>query len=522
MNFRRIPLALLLLIIIACGARAADYALITVLHTNDLHGTVMVEGQPGLARIATLVREIRSEMPNVLLLDAGDMIHGGYENYLSGGQATISAMNAAGYTAATIGNHEHDFGLETLRKAVDFAAFPMLAANLKDRATGLSWRGVQPYVVATVQGVRIGILGLTTQDTINLQWPASIAEIQIDDPVETAKALVPELRRRADVVVVLSHIGHNLDRRLAEAVPDIDFIVGGHSHTAVDKWDWVGNTLIAQTGAYARQLGRIDFIAAVDESGARIVSVNGRDGRSWNNLERRPLDKDYPTSPLIPVPGTIPNDEAVAAAYQPYRDQASARLGRVIGEAVEAVPVFTSESGESPVGDFAADAIRAYAKSDIALIDSRSVVSGLAPGPITIRDAFGAIDGFTRQQIVTVRMKGSEILSVLESQLVKNGALHFQVSGIAFSYNQQRNGWAVVRNAAISGLPVQPEREYVIASQAYVIQDIMKMIPSEPVTADLTLSAREAIVEYVRSIKRVPPPVGERIKLEQETVENAK
>ena len=270
-RFGIIPLAVLTAFVLSPSVPAdTRYVLITILHTNDLHGQVVprdVSG--GLARAATLVRRVRDQMPNVLLLDAGDIIHGTPEDYFSAGRATISAMNAVAYQAATTGNHEYDFGLDTLKAAALFARFPFLAANVR-AASGGQWDSVAPCVVFTMDGVRVAVVGLTTMQTVTLHWPGSIKDIVVEDPMSTAANLVPQLRDESDVLVVLSHLGADLDEELAHKVPGIDFIVGGHSHTCITDWRWVGDTLITQTGAYARLLGRIDFIVRLAQAGARI------------------------------------------------------------------------------------------------------------------------------------------------------------------------------------------------------------------------------------------------------------
>jgi len=299
---------------------------------------------------------------------------------------------------------------------------------------------------------------------------------------------------------------------LAAAVPGIDFIVGGHSHTTLDKWQWVGNTLIAQAGAYARYLGRIDFIAAIEGGSAKIVSINGRDGRSWNDLARPPLGKSYPTSPLIPVSKSLPDDEVVAAAYRPFRERASAALDQVIGEAEEDIPAVPSDSGETAAGDLVADAVRAIAKSDIAVVDARSIASGLAKGPISLRDAFNLIGGFTRQQIIVVQMKGSEVLAGLSAGLVKNGSLRLQVSGASASYRLNRDGGAEVSGVMAGGAPINPQKDYTVAGQAYIIQDFMRAYPSTSVVAELAATTREATAEYIRLAGRIGSPSAQRIR----------
>ncbi len=283
------------------GAAPAAFALetgrvryipLTLLHTNDLHGRVYLPGQAqGLTKIATLVRRVRAEMPNVLLMDAGDIIHGTPEEKAFRGEPGISAMNALGYDVATAGNHEFGFGQDVLRGALRSARFPFLSANVLDERTGKAWGGLISYIVRTVEGARVAVLGLTTRDTIKFEWPRTLLGIRFADPVETARALVPRLRdeERADVVIALSHLGALADGLLAAAVPGIDVILGGHSHTTLAEQVWVGDTLILQTGAHGHALGRVDLIVRKGADGqGRVALINGRPsparrgGRWWS------------------------------------------------------------------------------------------------------------------------------------------------------------------------------------------------------------------------------------------------
>lgn len=509
---RRFILIAVLIIALARMASAEGFVLITILHTNDLHGHVMSNADSGLAKAATLVRQIRAEMPNVILIDGGDTIHGSYEDYFSGGLATITAMNATGYNAMAAGNHEFDFGLPVTSGITAAALFPVLAANLKDRATGTVWNGLAPYTVITISGVRIGIFGLITPELLDLEWPPSIAGITVEDPIATAKVIIPELRQKADIVIALTHLGYDRDVELAQKVQGIDFIVGGHSHTAVNKWKWVGDTLVTQAGEYGDYLGRIDLIASIEPGGAKIQSVNGKNNQLWNKLPNPALGKVYPTTPLIPVDKTLPDDPAVVAAYKPYRDRANVLLSEIIGNAAEPVPAAPSLTGESVAGDFVADAVRAAGKSDIAIIDSSSMAGGLVPGVIDRRAAFNMIQGFTRQQIIVVRAKGSDIVLSLSSRVLSKNLTRLQVSGLTFSYSVALNGTAVLSNVNINGQPIDPLKDYTVAGQAYVIQNyILRPYPTSTVVAELQQTTREAIVDYVRSVGKVVSPVTGRI-----------
>lgn len=493
------------------AAADARYTLITLLHTNDMHSSVVPRnGEGGLARATTLIRQIRAEMPNVVLLDAGDIIHGQPEEYFSGGQAIIGAMNVAGYDVAATGNHEYDFGLPVLQAIMKSAAFPFLAANVHAAGDG-QWDRLKPYIIKDVDGVRLGILGLATLDTITLHWPPNIKDLVIEDPIETAKKLVPELRKQADVIIVLSHIGVKVDKMLAEQVPGIDFIVGGHSHTALTQWTWVGNTLIVQTGSHARNLGRIDFIVRKDENGAQVVSVNGKDGHSWNELPRTALGKKYPDAPLIPLTSDIPEDPAVVDEYRPYRESVDRAFAQVIGKAASPVP---GGIGETPASDLVADAVRWLTDSDIAVIDAASVPpDGLKGGDITFGEAYGLIGGYTRQQIIVGRMKGTDIQKALNAEFARKHAVWLTLSGGLITYKLTGSD-PVITTFSVGGQPLEAGRDYTVAAQSYIMMEMMDLAPATQVVSERKETTREAIRKYIESKGTLEAPSTERIRPE--------
>ncbi len=478
---------------------------ITILHTNDLHGAVMpLEDAGGLARAATLVRNIRKESPNVILLDGGDIIHGSAEDYYSRGQAIIAAMNTMGYQAAATGNHEYDFGLPVLKAVTASANFPFLAANVRQAADGGQWDGVRPSIILERGGVKIGILGLTTLETISLHWPGEIRGIRVDDPVATAKRLVPELRKKVDVLVVLSHLGVDEDVALVKAVPGIDVIVGGHSHTALKQHKFEGQTLIAQTGADGQALGRIDILVRKTPSGAR-VSFPEQPISTLKRLLGR-------TDALLPLGADVPQDEALRQAYQPYRNRTEALLAKVIGTSPSGVP---GGKGETPAADLAADAVRAYAKSQVAVVDAGSVTArGLPAGNVCQGDAFRMIGGFTRQHIVVARVPVDGLEKGLNAGFARKRAVNMAISGARVAC-KLADGVPQVSQMLIGGQKPQPGEVCTVAAQAYVMMDLMKVVPNVQVISEPPVTTREAIAGYIRTHSPISAPETGRISVEQ-------
>lgn len=256
---------------------ARDGIKLTILHTNDQHSRIdpfpddgrKYGGMGGMARRATLIKSIRQQEPNVLLLDSGDIWQGTpYFNFFEG-ELEYKLMTQMGYDAATLGNHDFDIGLEGLQKQLPLAGFPFLTANYDFSNTILKGR-FQPYKVFEKQGVRIGVFGLGIE-LDGLVSKNMYGETLYLDPVEKAREMVQVLweQEKCHLVVCLSHLGYSYDnekiddRKLATQVSGIDLILGGHTHTFMDKPEVLRHengheTMINQVGWSGLFLGRID------------------------------------------------------------------------------------------------------------------------------------------------------------------------------------------------------------------------------------------------------------------------
>ena len=256
-------------------ADAAE-TVITILHTNDTHSQIdplpandKYAGKGGVARRATLVKRVRKENPNTLLIDAGDVLQGTpYFNFYKG-EVEYKAMSAIGYDVGTLGNHEFDNGVEALAAALKFANFDIVSANYDVKGTVLEQR-VKRYVVKTVGGIRIGLFGLGVSP-VALITPENFKGVTYIDPVIAAREVVKKLREeeRCSLVVCMSHLGYvekgdQGDSFVASQVDGIDFIASGHTHTFMDQpvtqtQPCGAKTLIFQVGKSGIYVGRVDF-----------------------------------------------------------------------------------------------------------------------------------------------------------------------------------------------------------------------------------------------------------------------
>lgn len=271
-------------------AGAKDVRL-TILHTNDVHSRIEPfpmdgsrnQGLGGVARRSTLIQKIRAEQENVLLLDSGDMFQGTPYFNLFGGKLELELMSKLGYDAGTFGNHEFDNGLDGIIKHFDRANFPFLTANYDFSGTVLAGK-TKDYVVIQRSGLRIGITGVG----INIEGlvdPNSYKGMTYLDPVPVVNDLAKLLKEKekCDLVICLSHLGYAYDNdqisdcKLAANIRNVDIILGGHTHTFLDKPTIVkdldrNEVYINQVGFAGIRLGRLDVIFNKSKGSKKVIA----------------------------------------------------------------------------------------------------------------------------------------------------------------------------------------------------------------------------------------------------------
>lgn len=253
---------------------------LTILHTNDVHSYIdpfpadhpRNPNMGGVSKRATLIEKIRAENPNVLLLDAGDIFQGTpYFNYY-GGELEFKLMSMMKYDASTIGNHDFDNGLEGIVAQMPHASFEFISSNYDFKNTPMDGY-VKPYRIFNKKGIKVGVFGLGIE-LAGLVDKKNYKETIYNNPIETAQEMVKILKQenKCDLIICLSHLGYKYntepdkicDLKLAALTKDIDLIIGGHTHTFLDKPTIVKNleqkeVLVNQVGCYGINLGRIDF-----------------------------------------------------------------------------------------------------------------------------------------------------------------------------------------------------------------------------------------------------------------------
>jgi 2',3'-cyclic-nucleotide 2'-phosphodiesterase/3'-nucleotidase len=408
----RIPRAYLALLFVAFGAQAEEIR-ISVLVTTDLHGNLLpydyYTARPvdrGLAKIASLIQDARSENPNNLLIDCGDTIQGTslesvYQAYIETGHLPLKlafsgqplqrdpmmlAMNDIGYDSMVVGNHEFNFGLKNLAQARAAADFPWISANIlvKPGSTpGAAVKPFAPYFIKTVAGVRIAVVAITTPSIPDWESEEHYHGYYFENGVDAARRAVGEVREREhpDVVILAAHSGLDRDPKtpavpsgdsredmiyqIATEVKGIDAIVFGHTHQQQAELR-LGGVLLMQPKNWGISLGRMDLVLDRDaSSGWKIISK---------------------TSRLIPVTAATPSDAKVMEIGRPYHELAERYLNTQIADAPVSLNARLARVQDTALLDAVQQVQLFYSKADVSFVSAFNTRVAIPKGPVTVRE----------------------------------------------------------------------------------------------------------------------------------------
>ncbi len=452
---------------------------LTILHTNDHHGRFWQNssGEYGMAARKTLIDQIRGEVAraggHTLLLDGGDVNTGVPESDLQNAVPDFKGMNMLGYDAMAVGNHEFDKPLTTLKMQRDLIKFPMLAANIYESGK----RMFAPYKVFDIDGLRVGVLGLTTEDTRKMVSPENVKNVEFRGVIDEARKVVPELRAKADIVIAATHMGHyengnhgtsaQGDVSMARAVNGIDLVVGGHTQNpacmkaenVLDreyvpgtdcKPDRQNGTWIVQAHEWGKYVGRADFTYRNGEF--KLVkyalipvnlmkSVKGADDKSAK----------------VPYTEQIAEDKDMLAMLKPYQDFGKQKLLIEIGSTDGKLEGDRAVVRDKPasMAVLIGEAMMAKTQADFAVVNAGGVRDSFAPGKLTYKDVlkvqpFGntvAIVDFSGQEVM-------DYLNAMAKMSVGSGAFA-QFAGVKLVITGGK-----VSSASIKGAPVDNAKTY--------------------------------------------------------------
>jgi len=425
---------------------------ITIVHFNDSHGNALVpedEGDlGGLARIATTIERIRAENmaesapgATTIVLVAGDVLQGTPLATVFRGEVDFKALNAIGIDAMVLGNHEFDFGMPNLHRLIDMAEFPVLSANIRHRVDGTAaFPGTLRIPVGDEEVV---IVGLTTPETSITTKPSNVANLIFEDPIEVAATLGRRITHSRDrLMVALTHLGYDEDLKLGEAVPAIDVVVGGHSHTRVEEATLAGNAIVVQAGSKGQWVGRLDL----DVEDGRVRSYEYR---------------------LIPMDASVPEEPRVAAIVAGYAGQLDDAMKKVVGHTT----VFLDgerehvRAMETNLGNAITDAMRLVSGAPIALHNGGGIRAAIDAGDITLADILQVLP--FGNEVATVELTGAQLREILARSIAEprpHGGF-LQVSGIKLVAEGDQ-----VVEVTVDGAPLDDAQTYLVTTNAFLME----------------------------------------------------
>ncbi|MBC8031444.1 MAG: 5'-nucleotidase C-terminal domain-containing protein [Pyrinomonadaceae bacterium] len=471
---------------------------VTLLQVNDVYQFAPVDlgKRGGLARVLTLKQAVEKDSPNTLFLLAGDTISPSVESITYKGAQMIDSWNAAGLDYAAFGNHEFDFGPDELLKRMKESKFKWLAANVIDKKTGKPFGGALPFVIREFDGVKVGIFGLTLEETRTTSRPG--ADVEFLNPCETAKKMVTELHARgAKAVVALTHLSMSEDKEVARCA-DVDVIIGGHEHSLLESAS--GGAPIFKMTADARELGQIDL--NISKTSGAVESID------WKVIQVTDKTKDDPRFASINRKyGTILKELAKLVGRTSVELDARSASGR---------------THETNVGNFIADAFRTATGADVGLMNGGSIRADelIRPGPLTNRSVLSILP--FKNRVVKIELDGATLRQALEHGVARSAedaepGRFPQVSGIRFTFDATRPAGSRIVNLTVNGKSLDPRKKYSVATTDYLAIDggdgyaILKgsrlMIPREQAKFD-----SDVLGTAIALRKTIAPVVEGRIK----------
>ncbi len=503
------------------GVAMADYTL-TILHTNDVHSRVEPiskydsscsaedndEGKcfGGYARLVTAVEDAKARTNNYILVDGGDQFQGTLFYTYYKGAAAAELMNKMGYDVMAVGNHEFNHGPEVLRSFADAVNFPLLMANATTDQEPLLAGAIQPSLILERGGEKLGIIGVTPQDNQELSSPGP--NLTFTDPIEAVAAQVERMRGNGiNKIIVLSHSGYPVDLRMAEAVPEIDVIVGGHDNTLLSNTSdrakgpyptMVGSTAIVQAYAYGKYLGELNV--TFDDDGV-ITEASGE-----------PIVMDASVTEDADTKARIAD---LALPLDEIRNEVVAEAGGAIEGDRSVCRVM-----ECPMGNLVADAMLDRVKDQgiqIGFANSGGIRASIDAGEVTMGEVMTVLP--FQNTLSTFQAKGQVLIDALEngvSQVEEVKGRFPQIAGMSFTWDPSvAPNEGRIKDVMVGGEPIDPEATYGIVTNNFIRNggDGYAMFTTDAMNPyDYGPDLADVLAEYMAAQGPVTPMVEGRIK----------
>ena len=404
----RLRSVLALLLLLALLAPAAEtLRSLTILHTNDLHARLSPdqEGRGGFAHLATLIRRERATTDACLLVDAGDFVQGSPVSTLYQGLPIFEIVNRFGYDAATLGNHDFDYGWQMIPKYLRTARFPIVSANVAD-AGGRLLTG-RAYVIRSVKGIRVALIGVIMGNLLSYSTPERMGPWRALPVVETVRKYAAEVHDRADLVVVLAHLELAEQPELLQGVPEAAVIIAGHVHGALESALEKDGRLLVRSASYGRELGRLDL--KLDLPARKIAAW------SWKRI---PVDSR-----------AVPADRDVAAQVAKWDARVAKTVDVPIGEARREVATLNLKS-------LIEEAMREATGAEFAYMNPGGIRDRLRAGRLLARDVWNLMP--FDNTVVVGRFKGAQLPAQVTAGRAVDPAREYTLAVNDFTAANQR------------------------------------------------------------------------------------
>ncbi len=490
----------LLRLISACAATAAACILtssslsaqpksLTILHTNDIHASFLpheaywVKSDPkpmvgGFKELQVRVDSIRKAQPAVLLLDAGDIMTGNpiteHEFDGASGGALLAMMNLVGYDAWCPGNHDFDISQDNLIHLAAIARFPMLCANIVNDAGKYPVHN-KPYAILERGGMKIGIIGVMSQELYDLVNQNNLTGIKVLSPAETVQKYIDRLKPETDLLIALTHEGVDEDSALAAQVNGLNIIVGGHSHTRLRKPRIVNGVTIVQAGSNCENLGVLE----VSVENRRIIKESGSLLPLWARAQ-------YPPNALTAL---------VDSMKQVIDEEYSQVIATLDGDWIR-------KEGPSAIGEFITEAQREAAHAEVAFMNDHGIRRDVHAGPVTKRDLFEVLP--FRNILVTFQLSGAQLRAVMLHDVADRPGI--QVAGVDCRWKKREDGSAEIVSIEVQGKPLDDRRMYICAASDFFVGEAQKYLGIEiPKPIYLKQTMFEAVERQLLKMKTITP-----------------
>lgn len=435
------------------GFAAEQETTFTIFHFNDTHARV-VEGSydgMGFPMVADIINKARTEIDNVLVLDAGDAYHGKPVVNLNQGKLIVDIFNELGVDAQAPGNHDFNYGYERLLELEEMANYPILAANVKKGGESLLQ---QDYMIKEFDGVKVGVFGLSTPETMYKTNPLNVVGVDFSAPAEAAKEMVAALKAEGcTVIIALGHLGNDDESKMEETskyvlenVDGIDIFVDGHSHETLETGEMINGALLVQAGYYDKNVGRVDVTVKGDAVSATATLVEkGTEG----------YEDDATVQGLID------------AAVEDNRSITDVEIGFSLYE-LNGERNFV-RTGETRMGNLITTAIAIRTGADAVITNGGGIRASIAPGTMTKGHILEVLP--FGNYVVVKNMSGQAILDALNHGIraypeTNGGFPH--VYGIKYTLNYSELVDNFVSNVMIMGQPLDPMKMYKVATNDFV------------------------------------------------------